>query len=207
MKKITDLLPIVILLLIVVVIIQNFTTKKDTTTPATIKIDGRKYNIVKQVIDTFEVEKVKYVTKGKDTVYLDTIIYVRVPVGIDTLSVLKDYFSKRVYKDTLILPDSTGLVFVIDTITKNKLNHRIYEARVKQKVIRETTIVKDPPKDQLFVGLNSQFGGGSFVTSVGGGLIYKTKNDKIYQLGGGITNNNLKPYVSGGIYWKLKLKK
>ena len=207
MKKITDLLPILILLLLIVVVVQNFTTKKTEPSPATIKIDGRKYNIVKQIIDTVEIEKIKYVKKGKDTVYLDTIIYIRVPVGIDTISVIRDYFSKRVYKDTIQLPDSMGIVLLTDTITKNRLSNRIYEAKVKQKIIRETTIVKDPPKDQLFVGLNSQFGGGSFVTGVGGGLIYKTKNDKIYQLGGGITNNNLKPYVNGGIYWKLKLKK
>lgn len=205
MKKITSLIPILIVILIIVVIVQNFTMSKQT--PATIKIDGRKYNIVKEVIDTVEVEKIKEVRKGKDTVYLDTTIYVRVPVGIDTLSVIRDYFAKRVYKDTLFLPDSLGFVYIVDTITKNSVESRFFRARVKERVITDTKIVKDPPRDQLFVGLNSQFGGGSFVTSVGGSLIYKSKNDKLYQLGGGITNNNLKPYVNGGIYWKIKLKK
>jgi hypothetical protein len=205
MKKITSLIPILIVILIIVVIVQNFTMSKQT--PATIKIDGRKYNIVKEVIDTVEVEKIKEVRKGKDTVYLDTTIYVRVPVGIDTLSVIRDYFAKRVYKDTLFLPDSLGFVYIVDTITKNSVESRFFRARVKERVITDTKIVKDPPRDQLFIGLNSQFGGGSFVTSVGGSLIYKSKNDKLYQLGGGITNNNLKPYVNGGIYWKIKLKK
>jgi hypothetical protein len=205
MKKITSLLPILIIILIVIVIFQNFTMTKST--PATIKIDGRKYNIIKEVIDTVDVEKVKYIKKGKDTVYLDTIIYIRVPVNIDTLAIIKDYFAKRVYKDTLFLPDSLGFVSIVDTITKNSIESRIFNAKVKERIIRDTKIVKDPPKNQLFVGLNSQFGGGSFVTGIGGSLIFKSKDDKLYQLGTGITNNNLKPYINGGIYWKIKLKK
>jgi hypothetical protein len=45
-------------------------------------------------------------------------------------------------------------------------------------------------------------------------VLINTKKDKIYQLGLGVTNQTtdgtnggFTPYVRGGVYWKLKLKK
>jgi hypothetical protein len=48
------------------------------------------------------------------------------------------------------------------------------------------------------------------VNSVGVGAIFKTKRDRIFQLNTGIANSitgETQPYVGGGIYWKLKLRK
>ena len=46
------------------------------------------------------------------------------------------------------------------------------------------------------------------------GFILNTKSDKIYNLGIGVanrvvdgTNGGLTPYISGGVYWKIRLKK
>ena len=46
------------------------------------------------------------------------------------------------------------------------------------------------------------------------GILLNTKKDKIYNLGIGVanrvvdgTNGGLTPYINGGVYWKIRLKK
>jgi len=127
---------------------------------------------------------------------------------------LKDYYSKVLYKDVLVLPDSLGTVAVTDTISQNRILGRTFNANVKQRTIKETTIVKELPKNQVYVGFDGGFNKADVVSRVGTGLILKTKSDKIYQLGIGVTNRttdgttgSLAPYIGGGVYWKIKLKK
>jgi hypothetical protein len=52
------------------------------------------------------------------------------------------------------------------------------------------------------------------MNSVGAGLLINSKSDKIYNLGIGVnnrttdgTNGEFTPYIRGGVYWKIKLKK
>lgn len=129
---------------------------------------------------------------------------------IDTLSILRDYFAKNVYKDTLNFGDTIGYVYIIDTITKNKISERKWTSNIKQRTIKETTIVKELPKNELYIGLNANFDKVNYLNSVGTGIILKDKNNKMYQLSGGISNNqsqsstNLTPYFGGGIYWQIK---
>jgi hypothetical protein len=114
----------------------------------------------------------------------------------------------------LVLPDSLGTVSVIDTISQNKILGRTFDAKVKERTIKETTIVKELPKNQLYFGFNGGFNKADVVSNVGTGLILKTKTDKLYQLGIGVanrvvdgTNGSLTPYIGGGVYWKIKVKK
>jgi hypothetical protein len=152
-------------------------------------------------------------TKGED-IYYETIKEVQIPTVIDTQALLQNYYSKNVYKDVLTLPDSLGTVSIIDTITQNKILGRTFNASVKQRTIKETTIVKELPKTQLYWGLNSNFNKTDLVSSIGTGLVLKTKSDKLYQIGGGVLNTTtngsdgkFSPYVGVGVYWKIKLLK
>ena len=120
----------------------------------------------------------------------------------------------NVYKDVLTLPDSLGTISLVDTISQNRILGRTYNASVKQRTIKETTIVKELPKTQLYWGLNSNFNKQDFVSSVGTGLILKTKKDKLYQVNLGVNNQTydgvngeFTPYVGAGVYWKIRLKK
>ena len=184
----------------------------------TVKIDGKKYEVIKHTIDTIEVEKIKTVTKkGKDIVHevidVDTLVLKEL-VNVDSAAILKDYLSKVIYKDTLFLPDSLGTVALVDTITKNRILGRTFDAKVKQREIKETLIVKELPKNQVYYGLNGGFNKADVVTHVGAGLMLKTKKDKLYQLGVGVTNRtvdgtngSLSPFINFGTYWKIKVKK
>ena len=213
MKKLLNLKNIAITLLIVVVVFQQCGGNKKGTGEI-VKIDGKKYELIKHEIDTIEVVKTKVVTKKGEDIYHETIKEVNIPAIVDTQALLQDYFAKNIYKDTLQLPDSLGNVSLIDTITQNKILGRTFNASVKQRTIKETTIVKELPKTQVYYGLTGGFNKADVVSNIGAGLLIKTKKDKIYNLGIGVanrvtdgTNGTLSPYIGAGVYWKIKFKK
>ena len=215
MKKLLNFKNIAIAALIIFVLLQWF-NPGGILPGKKVFIAGKAYEVIKHEIDTVDIVKTKVVTKKGEDIYHETIVEkeVIIPAVIDTMALLKDYYSKVLYKDTLILPDSLGIVALNDTITQNKILGRTFNASVKQRTIKETTIVKELPKTKLFYGLEGGFNKADFVSSVGAGVLINTKKDKIYQLGLGVTNQTtdgtnggFTPYVSGGVYWKLKLKK
>jgi hypothetical protein len=213
MKKFLNLKNIAIAVLVVIVLLEYF-NPGGKMPGRTVRIDGKKYEVIKHDIDTFEVVKTKVVTKKGEDIYHETIKEVIIPTIVDTQALLQDFFAKNIYKDTLQLPDSLGTIAMIDTITQNKILGRTFNASVKQRTIKETLIVKELPKTQVYYGLTGGFNKADVVSNVGAGLLVKTKKDKIYQIGVGVanrvtdgTNGTLSPYIGGGVYWKIKFKK
>jgi hypothetical protein len=215
MKNLLNFKNIVIAALIIFVLLEWF-NPGGVMPGKKVFIAGKAYEVIKHDIDTIDIVKTKVVTKKGEDIYHETIVEkeVIIPAVIDTMALLKDYYSKVLYKDTLVLPDSLGIVALNDTISQNKILGRTFNASVKQRTIKETTIVKELPKTKLFYGLEGGFNKADFVSSVGAGVLINTKKDKIYQLGLGVTNQTtdgtnggFTPYVRGGVYWKLKLKK
>ena len=216
MKKFVNFKNIAIAALVIYILLQWFNPGGVMPGGRTIRIEGKKYEVIKHEIDTIDIVKTKVVTKKGEDIYHETIVEkeVIIPAVIDTMALLKDYYSKVLYKDVLVLPDSLGTVAVTDTISQNKILGRTFNANVKQRTIKETTIVKELPKTKVFYGLEGGFNKADFVSSVGAGVLINTKKDKIYQLGLGVTNQTtdgtnggFTPYVRGGVYWKIKLKK
>jgi hypothetical protein len=215
MKKLLNIKNIALILLIAIVVFQQCGGNKKGTGEI-VKVDGKKYELIKHEIDTVEVVKTKVVTKKGEDIYHETIVEheVKVPVNVDTNAILKEYYTKVLYKDVLVLPDSLGTVAVTDTISQNKIFGRTFNANVKQRVIKETTIVKELPKNQVYFGFGGQFNKTDLITGLSTGLILKTKKDKIYQFNLGVSNSTIdgvngefKPYVGAGVYWKIRLKK
>ena len=216
MKNLLNFKNIAIVALIIYVLLQWFNPGGVMPGGRTIRIDGKKYEVIKHEIDTVDVIKTKVVTKKGDDIYHETIVEkeVIVPVNVDTTAILKDYYSKVLYKDVLVLPDSLGTVAVTDTISQNKILGRTFNANVKQRTIKETMIVKEPARNQLYYGLNGGFNKADVVSSIGAGLILKTKKDKIYQFTLGVNNRivdgstgGFSPYIGFGTYWKIRVKK
>jgi hypothetical protein len=213
MKKYLNLKNIAIAVLIVIVLMEFFNPFGNMP-GRTIRIDGKKYEVIKHTVDTIDVIKTKVVTKKGEDIYHETIKEVVIPTIVDTTAILQNYYSKNVYKDVLVLPDSLGTVAVTDTITQNKIAFRTFNASVKQRTIKETTIVKELPKTQVYWGFNGGFNKTDVISSMGAGIIIKTKGEKLYQLGAGVTNKvtdgtngSLTPFIGAGVYWKIKLKK
>jgi len=218
MKKYVNFKNIAIVALVIWILLQWFNPGGVMPGGRTIRIDGKKYEVIKHTIDTVEVEKVKVVTKkGKDIVHevidVDTLV-LKEMVNVDSAAILKDYLAKIIYKDTLVLDGGLGTIALTDTITKNRILGRTWDAKVKERIIKEELIVKEPAKAQLYYGLNAGFNKADYVSAVGAGVILKTKKDKIYQLGVGVnnrttdgTNGSFSPYIGFGTYWKIKVKK
>lgn len=216
MKNLLNFKNIAILALIIYLLLQWFNPGGVMPGGRTIRIDGKKYEVIKHTIDTVDVVKTKVVTKKGEDIYHEVIVEkeVIIPTIIDTAALLKDYYSKVLYKDVLVLPDSLGTVAVTDTISQNRILGRTFNASVKQRIIKETTIVKEPAKNQVYYGLNAGFNKEDYVSAIGAGLMLKTKKDKIYNLNIGVnnrttdgTNGSFSPYVGFGTYWKIKLIK
>ena len=106
LKKLDFKTMVILGLLVVVVLMRMCSGKPEPKKGNVVKIDGKKYEVVKHDIDTEYVKVTQTVVKqGKDIIH-DVPVYVNVPVNVDTNAILKDYYAKYCIKDTLRLKDS-----------------------------------------------------------------------------------------------------
>ena len=152
-----------------------------------VKVDGKKYELVDKTIDT-----VFIVTK-------------------DTLRLTYEFAPEITIDSIGTKPNPTlGFGVITDTITQNKILSRDVVWNFEVPTIYNTTIVKDLPKTQLYYGFNLGGNKQDIFSTASGGLILKTKSDKLYQLNLGVQTNGVDgvvPYIGGGIFWKINLNK
>jgi hypothetical protein len=201
-----DLKSILLIVLILIIVLMKTCDRKETKPGTTVKIEGKKYEVVKHDIDTLIQKKETVVYKKGTDIYHDTTIYVPTPISFDTVQVVNDYYAKRVYIDTLKLADSLGYIVVNDTISQNSLLGRLWNAQVNKTTIKETLIVKELPKNQIYIGLVGGFDKATVVNFAGPSIMLKTKTDKVYSIGVGYSASKVVS-IQGGLYWKIKLKK
>jgi len=208
MKKILDIRHFIILTLIITLIVLLKSDK-----PPKIK------EVIKEVPsepihDTIPVEvEVPYEVKGDD-IYHDTTIYVPTYVQVDTAAILQSFYVTNSFIDTIKLNNNQGFVYLNQTVSENKIASRKWSATVKPKIVREPAPEPPPIKNQVFLGINGAISREDWVNSLGMGVILKTKKDHLYQLGAGVANRTVdgvsgefRPFLSGGVYWKIKVKK
>lgn len=206
MSKIFDYKTLIIIILLLLLYINNCQTTNETD--STVVFDNKRYGVLKYKVDTVEKTKTRTeVKKGDDIfyekIYVDTQYLYK---DIDTANILIDFFTKVVFKDTLMLPDSVGFVFLIDTISQNKLQTRTFTAKYVERTIRETSVLKELPKNEYYLGFNTNVDKVTLINSLGTSILIKhKKNNNIYQLSTGLsqTNGNVTPYVGGGVYFKI----
>jgi hypothetical protein len=135
---------------------------------------------------------------------------------VDTAEILKIYYAKSTQKDILTLPNNIGTITLIDTISQNKVVGRSFESKVKKQIVKGDTLrIPESPKNLLYVGFETNLDRPDLISNLGFGLMFKTKTEKIYKLNvgvnnrvvGGTTTGAFTPYIGGGVYWKINLKK
>lgn len=146
--------------------------------------------------DTVSVEKTKYVPKIIDRIVYDIDSF---PTPIDTVAILKDYYSKYFYSDTIHI-DTLGTVIVNDTITRNLILFRDVQSNI---FVPTTTITNTVYlyKRELFGGI-SVGSTPSAIQNLNGELLYVNKKRNAYGFGLGI-NNNFEPIYTVRMYWKI----
>jgi hypothetical protein len=164
-----------------------------------VKVDGKKYEVLKHTIDT---QYVPVKIKGtKDTIVEDTTIYVEVPVmdSTELRKYVEEYYAKKVYNDTIKL--EYGKIFIHDTISTNKIINRAFAADLLIPTITDTKIVKELPKNQIYLGVRGDVTQGYSLFGVGPQIMLKTKKNKIYGVGMMMTQD--KPIYSVNFAFKL----
>lgn len=202
------LIPFIIAIIGIALLIA-FLLKKDEERVSGSKIEsinGKPYEVIKHEIDTLYLTKTKTKYLPGDSIYVETVVEKEVPVytymKVDTAAILKQYYSKYVYKDTLKLDDKLGYVSVTDTVTQNKITSRNWKYDIRERVLVDTKIVKELPKREYYVGAGAGFNKSDIFHNVSAGFLYKSKRNDIYQLSLGITKFS-KPYIGFGTYVKI----
>lgn len=197
---------LIIAALVIVILLQRTCTPKNSEPKEIIKIDGKKYEVIKRVTDTLKIPVIHNVYKKGEDIYHEIPVYVDVivPSNIDTGLILKKFYATHVYKDTLQLKDSLGFIAVTDSISKNKLVSRSWNAKVNKTTINNTIYLKELSNQFYLGGSLGMQRPGQFL--LGGNAILKTKADKVFGLGVGV-NSQLQPYFQGSMLWKISFKK
>ena len=146
--------------------------------------------------DTVKVEQTEYVPQiiEKVVINIDTFT-----TPIDTVSVLKDYYAKYFYTDTIQL-DTLGSIIVNDTITRNLISFRDVQSNI---FIPTTTITNTTYlyKREFFGGISVGATNQS-VQNINAELLYINKKRQGYGIGVGL-DPNFQPIYTGRLYWKI----
>ena len=180
---------VLIMVLALVLLYQSQCSKKDPVEPEVIVTIETKW-------DTVSVTQTEYVPKWKTKIVTE---HDTIPQDIDTMDILRDYYARYFYTDTLNL-DTLGYLVLNDTITKNSILNRSFTSKIQ---IPTTTITKEIylNRREFYWGLGVQ-GRTDQLNYVGGEFMYRTKNKQVYGLGLGI-NQDFQPVIGGRMYWKI----
>lgn len=194
-----------VLIIVVVVLLFTVAFQHKGCNPSYIKDDTVIVHDTTWIThDSLIVKKLKVKQIIHDTLpaeYIADTNYPKLKAQYDALVIA--YLAKNIYADTVKL-DTLGYVAVADTVHKNELQGRSYKYNYKIPTITVTnTITKQaPPKGALFIG-GGVTGNRAGLDIIHGGLLYKTKQDKVFGLHIGINN---KDQIVYGVqsYWKIK---
>jgi hypothetical protein len=107
-----------------------------------------------------------------DTIYLiDTIK--------DTITIVKDYNQVKVYSDTMRI-DSLGYAYIQDTISRNSIIGRSFNAQIKEKVIYKTITNEQKQRNQLYLGFIGDLKHSNGQIGIGGSIALKTAKNTLY---------------------------
>ena len=205
MKKI-DIKIILILGLTILLGVQLFKKPKVVEVVSVKEVHVKADTIVKDSIITETITEIEFIPT-----YVEKIQYVDKPFNVDTLQIITNYLAEVNKVDTIYLKKKMGYAIISDIINKNNIKSRNVDWKLNLKP--RTIEVPQPKLSQLYLGFGYQF---DAVNRFGGTnleLLYKTSNDRMFGLTGGVRTNLqnaktnetiLTPYIGGSIYIKLK---
>ena len=214
MKKIFDIRHIIIVLLLLLAVVEflnpnGIMPNRTKTIRDTVGIEVPVHDTIPMEVP-YEVEVEVPVEVEKPVPYA---VHDTIQAVVDTNFIVNNYLnSKNVFTNTYKFDKKQGSITITDTISQNKIIGRKYTTKITP--IVDTVRFPEPFKRKLFAGVEGGFNQPDFVSSVGVGFLINSKSDKIYHLGVGVNNTTIDgtngvfhPYIKGGVYWKVKLKK
>jgi hypothetical protein len=212
MKKIFDIRHIIIVLLLLLAVVEflnpnGIMPNRTKTIRDTVGIEVPVHDTIPQEVEV-EVPVEVQIEKPVPYAVHDTIQTI-----VDTNAIVTGYLNSiNIFTNTYKFDKKQGSITITDTISKNKIVGRKYTTKITP--IVDTVRFSEPFKRKLFAGVEGGFNQPDFVSSVGVGFLINSKSDKIYHLGVGVNNTTIDgtngvfhPYIKGGVYWKIKIKK
>lgn len=187
------------------VLMSNYFYNKCSVDSISNIIKNKKKQVIRTVTDTVYITKTltKYIN-GKDIYNVDIVkiksdtVFLK---KIDTIRIVEDYSTHRLYIDTLFLEN--GNLIIKDTLYKNKIESRYWVSNIKDKIITKETFITEPLRNSLYFG-GSIFQENIFkINSISTSLLLKTKKDKIFILSLGIDKNK-QPILGTSYFIKIK---
>ncbi len=168
---------------------------KQNVSKDTVWVDGNPYEKVSHTSDTIykDTTIVKY--RAGSSIIRDTTIYLSAPINVDTALILKAYYARNVYSDTLRF-DSLGYVAVRDTISRNSIVGRRYYASLRERTVKDLTIVKEPRRGSLWLGMGFS---SNITTDVS--LLYQSKKEWGVQIGATLDGKDI--YYRSAFFYRL----
>ena len=216
MKKYLEIKNIIIVVLVISLSLVSFDPfgvmpHKTTIVEKPVIVDGKE---LQPIHDTIEVE-VPYDVEVPYEVekLIPYAVHDTIEVKVDTNFIVNQYLNtKNIFTNTYKFDKQQGSITIIDTISHNKLVGRKYTTNIKPKV--DTLELPEPFKRKVYAGFEGGYNQADYVNFIGVGVMVNSKSNKIYNLGIGVnnkttdgTNGYFTPYIRGGVYWKIRLKK
>jgi peroxiredoxin len=182
---------IIIIALVVIILLLNLCSPSSKTPPEDTII-----TTVKTEYKTIEKTYTVYVPKWKTKIIteIDSIL-----TPVDSAEILKDYFTKYSYIDTINI-DTIGVLVVSDTIFNNKIASRQTYTNVKYPITTITNTIYTN-KREFYAGVGVA-GDPTQLSYAGLEVMYKNKKKQMYGLGVGVSQK-LQPVFTGRLYWKI----
>ena len=138
--------------------------------------------IILTKIDTVYQEKTftKYI-KGKDIPHLVISDIILKDTVHDTVTIVKDYLTTKVYTDTFTLDSSKFTI--IDTISQNVIQGRQFLAHIKERTITITNDIYHKDKNSLYLGILGDLRRFDNKLGIGVGLTFKTAKNDLFTFG------------------------
>jgi hypothetical protein len=216
MKKYFEIKNIVISVLVILLLLVSFDPfgvmpNRTKTIEKIVKVDGQSLHPIHDTIEVevpYDVEVPYEVEKLIPYAVHDTI-----EAKVDTNFIVNQFLNtKNIFTNTYKFDKQQGSITITDTISKNKLVGRKYITNIIPKV--DTLEIPEPFRRKVYAGFEGGVNRADFVNFIGVGVMVNSKSNKIYNLGIGVnnrttdgTNGEFTPYIRGGVYWKIKLKK
>lgn len=216
MKKYLEIKNIIILVLVISLSLVSFDPfgvmpNRNKTIEKIVKVDGQSLHPIHDTIEVevpYDVEVPYEVEKLIPYAVHDTI-----EAKVDTNFIVNQFLNtKNIFTNTYKFDKQQGSITITDTISQNKLIGRKYISNITPKV--DTLEIPEPFKRKIYAGFEGGFNQADYINFIGVGVMVNSKSNKIYNLGIGVnnrttdgTNGSFTPYIRGGVYWKISLKK
>ena len=150
------------------------------------------------ITDTITVVEEKFIPKWRTKVVRDTVEVQKV-LEVDTLSILKDYFEKYVYLDTVQI-DTLGYVTILDTLSQNRILYRKPTINI-QIPTKTITLIEKKNEREYYAGLGVRTTMDRY-TWMGLEGVIRSKKGNTFLIGFGTDNEN-NFSMGGSVHWKI----